>query len=224
MSNLFDLFKQIETPQANAGGKVEYLIVCLGNPGADYTFTRHNTGFLAADYAAQKFHFQINRLKYHALVGETALAGKRVLVMKPQTYMNNSGEAVGEAASFYKIPPDHVIVLCDDITLAPGRIRIRNKGSAGGHNGLKSIIEHLGSDGFLRVRIGVGERSDPRIDLADWVLGKIPESDKEALFEAIGNAISACERIIGGDLAGAMNLYNRAPETGKPAQTERNDP
>ncbi len=211
--SIFDLFKQIES-QKTPTGPVEAIVVCLGNPGDKYTFTRHNAGFLAADYLTQKWSFRIDRLKFHALTGEVTVAGKRVLFMKPQTYMNASGQAVKEAADFYKLDVKNVIVLCDDITLAPGRLRIREKGSHGGHNGLKSIIKYMGADSFMRVRIGVGERPDPRYDLGDWVLGTIPEGDRQALFDAITHTPTALEMLLQGQLQKAMGLINGI---GKPA-------
>lgn len=192
----------------NKGGAYEYMIVGLGNPGAKYEMTRHNAGFLAIDMLAMKQNKEIKRLKYHALIGDAVIEGKKCLLMKPQTFMNNSGEAVAEAARFYKIPPQNIIVLSDDISLDVGKIRIRRKGSAGGHNGLKSIIAHLGSDEFPRVKIGVGKKPDAYTDLADWVLGRFPKELEPQLKEALENANGAISLIVQDKFDRAMNLYN----------------
>ena len=156
MSNIFDLFKKIERRESTA--PVSAILVGLGNPGLEYERTRHNVGFVSIDYIAEKLGARIDRLKFHALVGEATVGESRVLLMKPTTYMNNSGVAVQEAAAFYKISPERVIVLHDEISFEPGKIRLRRKGSAGGHNGLKSIIAHLGSEDFPRIKIGVGQK------------------------------------------------------------------
>ncbi|MGN0530876.1 MAG: aminoacyl-tRNA hydrolase [Eubacterium sp.] len=190
------------------GSALEYIIAGLGNPGAKYEMTRHNAGFLALDLYAVKNNADIKKLKYHSLVREVTVSGKRCLLMKPQTFMNNSGEAIGEAAKFYKIPPERVIVISDDTTLDVGKIRIRRKGSAGGHNGLKSIIAHLGSEDFPRVKIGVGKKPDAYTDLADWVLARFPKESEADLKNALENALSAVELIVAGETDKAMNLYN----------------
>ena len=190
------------------GSAFEYIIAGLGNPGAKYEMTRHNAGFLALDLFAVKNNADIKKLKYHSLVREVTISGKRCLLMKPQTFMNNSGEAIGEAARFYKIPPERVIVISDDTTLDVGKIRIRRKGSAGGHNGLKSIIAHLGSEDFPRVKIGVGKKPNAYTDLADWVLARFPKESEEDLKQALENALSAVELIVAGETDKAMNLYN----------------
>ena len=179
MSNIFDLFRKIESPASSQ--KITRLVVGLGNPGEKYDGTRHNAGFIALDAIARAQNAAPFRLKFHALVSECTVGEERVLLMKPETFMNLSGEAVGEAARFYKLSPEQIVVLCDDISFAPGKMRIRRKGSAGGHNGLKSIIAHLGSDAFVRFRLGVGEKPSPAYDLADWVLGKFPKEDLAAL-------------------------------------------
>lgn len=186
----------------------EFLIVGLGNPGKKYEFTRHNTGFLTADVLALKFSFKIDRLKFKSLMGELNLNGHRCIVMKPQTFMNNSGEAVREAASFYKIPPENVIVMYDDISLPVGKLRIRRKGSDGGHNGIKSIIYHLRSDQFPRIKIGVGEKPHPDADLADWVLSGFSKQELLELRSASDKACEALELIVEGNTEKAMNLYN----------------
>ena len=190
------------------GSAFEYIIAGLVNPGAKYEMTRHNAGFLALDLYAVKNNADIKKLKYHSLVREVTVSGKRCLLMKPQTFMNNSGEAIGEAAKFYKIPPERVIVISDDTTLDVGKIRIRRKGSAGGHNGLKSIIAHLGSEDFPRVKIGVGKKPDAYTDLADWVLARFPKESEADLKNALENALSAVELIVAGETDKAMNLYN----------------
>ncbi|MBD8974428.1 MAG: aminoacyl-tRNA hydrolase [Clostridiales bacterium] len=189
-------------------GAYDYIIAGLGNPGAKYEMTRHNAGFLAIDMLAMKQNKEIKRLKFHALTCDAEIEGKKCLLMKPQTFMNNSGEAIGEAAKFYKIPPQNIIVLSDDISLDVGRIRIRRKGSAGGHNGLKSIIAHLGSEDFPRVKIGVGKKPNAYMDLADWVLGRFPKELEPQLKEALENADGAISLIVQDKFDRAMNLYN----------------
>lgn len=189
-------------------GAYDYIIAGLGNPGAKYEMTRHNAGFLAIDMLAMKQNKEIKRLKFHALTCDAEIEGKKCLLMKPQTFMNNSGEAIGEAAKFYKIPPQNIIVFSDDISLDVGRIRIRRKGSAGGHNGLKSIIAHLGSEDFPRVKIGVGKKPNAYMDLADWVLGRFPKELEPQLKEALENADGAISLIVQDKFDRAMNLYN----------------
>lgn len=189
-------------------GAYDYIIAGLGNPGAKYEMTRHNAGFLAIDMLAMKQNKEIKRLKFHALTCDAEIEGKKCLLMKPQTFMNNSGEAIGEAAKFYKIPPQNIIVLSDDISLDVGKIRIRRKGSAGGHNGLKSIIAHLGSEDFPRVKIGVGKKPNAYMDLADWVLGRFPKELEPQLKEALENADGAISLIVQDKFDRAMNFYN----------------
>ena len=189
-------------------GAYDYIIAGLGNPVAKYEMTRHNAGFLAIDMLAMKQNKEIKRLKFHALTCDAEIEGKKCLLMKPQTFMNNSGEAIGEAAKFYKIPPQNIIVLSDDISLDVGKIRIRRKGSAGGHNGLKSIIAHLGSEDFPRVKIGVGKKPNAYMDLADWVLGRFPKELEPQLKEALENADGAISLIVQDKFDRAMNLYN----------------
>ena len=206
MSNIFDLFKKIETtPQ----GPVSFIVVGLGNVGKQYELTRHNAGFLAIDRIAEKYGAKIDRVKFHATVGECTIGGKRVLLMKPTTLMNRSGLAVGEAASFYKIPAENILVLHDEISFDPGMLRIRRKGSAGGHNGLKSLISSLGSDEFPRVKIGVGKKPNPEYDLADWVLGKMPEGDMKAMSSRFDDIAVAAEMIVKGDIDGAMAKFSK---------------
>ena len=189
-------------------GPVEFIVAGLGNPGQEYENTRHNAGFVTIDRFAEKHNVQINRLKYKALCGECTAGGKRVLLMKPQTFMNNSGQSVTQAMSFYKIPPERVIILLDDISLEPGRLRIRRKGSDGGQNGLKNIIYLSGKDTFPRVKIGIGAKPNPGWDLAKWVLSRFTPDEQKLLQEAADKACIALELIIGGDIDRAMNLYN----------------
>ena len=193
--------------RAKSGG-VSWLLVFLGNPGKEYENTRHNMGFWAADALESKAKISINRLKYKALTATCTLGGEQVLAMKPQTYMNLSGEAVGEAARFYKIPPEKVIVIYDDVSLPAGKLRVRPSGSAGGHNGIKSIISHLGSDKFPRVKIGVGAPQHPDHEMVDWVIGKITAEEKKALLPATAKAVDAAECIIEKDVSTAMNRFN----------------
>lgn len=208
MSNIFDLFKQIEKKSDAPSGNITHLVVGLGNPGEKYVKTRHNVGFLTMDYIADKLNIKITRVKFKALVGEGDINGKRVLFMKPQTFMNNSGEAVREAADFYKIPVGNIIVIFDDISLQPGKMRIRQKGSDGGHNGIKSIIYHLNSNEFPRIKIGVGAKPNPEYDLADWVLGNITKEDTEATINCIEKAYSALPYMIDGNTEKAMGMFN----------------
>lgn len=208
MADIFDLFKKIADEKKTDSGNIEYLIVGLGNPGEKYTYTRHNAGFLAMDYISQKTCCKVNKVKFKALVGDCTIGGHRVLLMKPQTYMNNSGEAVREAADFYKIPADKIIVISDDVAQAPGRMRIRKSGSAGGQKGLNSIIVHLGSDQFTRIRIGVGEKPNPEYDMADWVLGKIPEEDQKKLFSIFGCVNDSLPLLLDGKIDDAMGKFN----------------
>ena len=189
-------------------GKPEYIVAGLGNPGKDYAATRHNAGFMALDHLAQRLNAKVNRAKFDALCGDAGIGGRAVLLMKPQTYMNASGIAISAAAEYYKIPPEHVIVLCDDITQAPGKLRIRRSGSAGGHNGLKSIIGMLDSENFPRIRLGIGEKPSAEYDLAAWVTGKFSDADRKALASRFDDVYHALELIIAGDFERAMCLYN----------------
>ena len=207
MSNIFDLFKKIEKKADTT--PVSFIIAGLGNPGQQYQKTRHNVGFVAVDYIAAKLGVKIDRAKFHSLVAEAKIGEVRVLLMKPETYMNNSGVAIGEAAAFYKIPAERVLVLHDEISFDPGLMRIRRKGSAGGHNGLKSIIAHLASEEFPRVKIGVGKKPTPEYDLADWVLGKLPKDDSDKIDARLGDIYAAAELIARGDIDGAMQKYSK---------------
>ena len=208
MADIFDLFKKIESAPASKSGQVAWLIVGLGNHGTEYVRTRHNVGFAAIDALALSIGCKIDRAKYHALIGEGTIDGQRVILMKPQTYMNASGKAVAEAANFYKLDAAHILVYSDDISLAPGRLRVRKDGSAGGHNGLKSIIECIGSQDFPRIKIGVGQKPTPEYDLADWVLGRLPLADGDAIDARHGDLIAGTKAILKGDFDLAARLCN----------------
>lgn len=205
--SIFDLFKKIESEKAPQGA-VSCVIVGLGNPGEKYVYTRHNAGFLALDYLCQSLGVKCDRARFKSLTCEATVGGKRVLIMKPQTFMNASGEAVREAMAFYKLTPDDVFVISDDTTLDVGKMRIRKKGSAGGHNGLKSIIENLGTDAFPRIKIGVGQKPSPDYNLADWVLGVIPKADRETLFAVLEKCPDALSLIVKGEFELAMQKFN----------------
>ncbi len=204
---IMDIFAQLES-QRKPAGKPEWIIAGLGNPGLVYEKTRHNAGFIAMDFLAQKEQIQINRMKFKAYCGDVTLGEHRCLLLKPQTYMNNSGEAVAEAMQFYKIDISHLIVVFDDISLAPGKLRIRRKGSAGGHNGIKSIIELTGSENFSRIKLGVGQKPNKNMNLADWVLSKFSEQELEEMQKSAGNACEALKLIVDSQTDKAMNLYN----------------
>ena len=185
-----------------------WLVVGLGNPGDKYEGTRHNAGFLVADELGERGNFPIQRLRFKALTNAAVIGGQGVLVMKPTTYMNLSGEAVGEAARFYKLAPDHVLVISDDVDLPLGKLRIRTNGSAGGHNGLKSIIQHLGTDQFPRLKVGVGGKPHPDYDMGDWVLGKFQGEDKKVMDGAVARAADAVECFLRDGPQKAMNRFN----------------
>ena len=187
---------------------VSWLIVGLGNVGDKYEGTRHNVGFRVADELAERAGVPVQRLKYRALTGQAEIGGARVLLMKPVTFMNLSGEAVRPAADFYKVPPDHILVLSDDVSLPVGKLRIRRGGSAGGHNGLKNIIQHLGTDQFPRVKVGVGEKPHPDYDMADWVLGKFQGEDRKAIDQAVQRAADAVECLLREGPERAMSRFN----------------
>ena len=191
----------------NTGG-AEWLLVGLGNPGTQYENTRHNVGFLVADELAERQNAPIQRLKFKALTNLLTISGEKVLVMKPVTYMNLSGESVGEAARFYKIPADHVLVISDDVSLPAGKLRIRGGGSAGGHNGLKNIIQHLGTDKFPRIKVGVGSPRPGEHDMVDWVMGKPMGEDRTAVEDALDRAGDAAKTLITEGIDRAMNRFN----------------
>ena len=187
----------------------DFLVVGLGNPGLQYEKTRHNVGFMSADLLMKKEGGEFTKHKIDSHYGECEIGKKRILVMKPQTFMNNSGTAVSAVSKFYKIPLDKIIIISDDISLDVGKIRIRRKGSHGGHNGLKDIFQLLGTDNIMRIKIGVGAKPHPDYDLADWVLGKFPKEDEENLNTALENSVKAIEEIIKRGIDSAMNKYSK---------------
>ncbi|MBO5184404.1 MAG: aminoacyl-tRNA hydrolase [Clostridia bacterium] len=189
-------------------GPFDYMIVGLGNPGKKYEFTKHNAGFLCVDLLAQQLGVKIDRLKFKSLMGDVRINSKRCLLLKPQTFMNLSGEAVREAAQFYNLPPERIIVIFDDISLEPGRLRIRRKGSDGGHNGIKSIIYQLQSDAFPRIKLGIGAKPHPDFDLAYWVLEPFTNEALKALRTAADNACEAVGLMVDGKIDEAMSRYN----------------
>ena len=193
---------------AFGNGGYQWLLVCLGNPGREYEGTRHNIGFLTADELERREGVKINKLRYRALTGDFRAGGERVLVLKPQTYMNLSGESVKLAGGFYKIPPDHVLVVSDDVALPLGKLRVRAGGSAGGHNGLKNIIAHLGTDQFPRIRVGVGAPEHPDHEMIDWVIGKFSPAEKKVVDEAVSRALDAALCVIERGVGEAQNRYN----------------
>lgn len=191
-----------------SGGGSSWLLVGLGNPGNQYAATRHNMGFMALDRLADREGFRFNKLRFRAWTGQWKVGDQQVLVMKPQTYMNLSGESVGEAARFYKIPADHVLVISDDVSLPAGKLRIRGGGSAGGHNGLKNIIQHLGTDRFPRIKVGVGSPRPGEHDMVDWVMGKPMGEDRTAVEDALDRAGEAAKALITEGIDRAMNRFN----------------
>ena len=192
----------------NKTGGAEFLVVGLGNPDRKYENTRHNCGWLALDHIAEKRGCKVNKIKYKSFVGQCIIAGKKVMLMKPTTYMNNSGQAVVEAMNFYKIKPENVIVIFDDVSLDVGKMRVRQKGSDGGQKGMRSIIYLSGSDEFPRIKIGIGAKPDPDWDLADWVLSKFTSDELKLLEKLFDNANEAVELIIEGKIDRAMNRFN----------------
>lgn len=189
-------------------GTYEYLIVGLGNPGKQYENTRHNAGFICLDFFAEKEGIKIDRLKFKSLMGEGRIKGHRCLFLKPQTFMNLSGEAVRDAADFYKIKPENIIVIYDDISLEPGKVRIRRKGSDGGQNGMKNIIYHMKSDAIPRIKVGIGAKPNPEYDLADWVLSRFSRDEAEKIKAAAEKAATALEFMVEGNIDAAMSKVN----------------
>lgn len=187
---------------------VEYMVVGLGNPDKKYENTRHNTGFICLDKVAEKFGANVNRIKFKSLVGECTIDGKKVLLMKPQTYMNNSGQAVVEAMNFYKIPAENVVLIFDDISLDVGKMRIRRKGSDGGQNGVKNIIYLSGKDTFPRIKVGIGKKPHPDYDLAKWVLSKFSNDEIKLIDQMAENCCEALPYILDSNVDKAMNLFN----------------
>ncbi|MBQ7320089.1 MAG: aminoacyl-tRNA hydrolase [Clostridia bacterium] len=208
MADIFELFKKISKETAPQT-PIAAMVVGLGNPGIRYQWTRHNAGFLAIDALAERYGCRIERSKFQALVGEATISGKRVLLMKPQTFMNNSGNAVTDAANFYKLAPSQIIVLSDDIALDVGKLRVRKSGSAGGQKGLNSIIEIMGSQDFPRIRIGVGQKPSPDYELADWVLSVFTPEQREHLVKNTCPLVcDGVEKLLAGDIDGAMQHCN----------------
>lgn len=191
------------------GGGFDYIIAGLGNPGMQYEKTRHNIGFMAIDALLDDLGAVANRTKFSSLYADVKIGDNRCLILKPQTYMNNSGKAISEAAAFYKVPVSNIIVISDDATLDVGRLRIRSKGSAGGHNGLKDIIELLGSDQFPRLKLGVGQKPHPDFDIKDWVLGKFPKEQEKPLAEIVSKAADAVQCMVKMGTDTAMNRFNQ---------------
>ncbi|MBE6576559.1 MAG: aminoacyl-tRNA hydrolase [Ruminococcaceae bacterium] len=208
MANIFDLFKQISSGESAKSLPVEYIVVGLGNPGRDYENTRHNAGFLTIDHIAEKCGVKIDRARFKALTASASIGGKGVLLMKPQTFMNLSGDAVGEAARFYKVQPENIIVISDDLNLDVGRLRIRKSGSAGGQKGLNDIIEKLGTENIPRVRVGVGKKPHPDFDIKDWVLSNFTKEENAVLKALYDKAYLGVEKIVAGDVDAAMQICN----------------
>lgn len=192
----------------NKPKSIDWLVVGLGNPGKKYEGTRHNAGFMAADALAQQLNITVDRLKFHALIGDGMCGEKRILLAKPQTFMNLSGQAVDEIMQFYKIPPERLLVMCDDISLAPGKLRIRRKGSHGGQNGMRNIIDMVETSDFCRIKLGIGAKPHPDYSLADWVLSHFTAGELKEMAQSAKNAADAAELIVNGQIDRAMNLFN----------------
>ena len=187
---------------------IEYIVAGLGNPDRKYERTRHNAGFMAIDSVSDRLNCQLKTLKFKSYCGQAVIGGKKVLLMKPQTYMNNSGEALVQAMGFYKVPPERTIIILDDISLDVGKMRIRRKGSDGGQRGMASIIYLSGSDAFPRIKLGIGAKPNPEYDLADWVLSRFNDEDCKKMLKICDNVLPALEYIIDGNIDKAMNLFN----------------
>ena len=208
MADIFELFKKI-SGESKSAEPVSFVIAGLGNPGNQYIHTRHNTGFLAIDYICKKYGAKVNRSAHKGLIGDVVIAGKRVLLVKPQTFMNLSGECVRAVLDYYKLTNENLIVIYDDVSLDVGRLRVRRDGSAGGHNGIKSMIEQLGTNVFPRVKVGVGQKPHPDYDLASWVLSEFSEKDLEALDNVFETATLGIEKILNGNIDDAMQICNK---------------
>ena len=207
--SIFDVFARLDAEKkAKPVQPIEWLVVGLGNPGKKYENTRHNTGFRVMDALCKEHSVSCDRSRFQALTGEAVLGGKRVLLVKPQTFMNLSGAAVHEAASFYKIPPERILVIFDDISLPVGSLRIRAKGSAGGQNGVKDIIAQLGSQDFPRIKVGIGAKPHPEYDLADWVLSNVTPDEQEAMNDAVHRAALAVSELIAHGVPAATQKFN----------------
>lgn len=197
-------FKKKQFPSS-----ADYIIVGLGNPGEKYANTRHNAGFMVIDMLAEKYNCKVSRLKFKSLYGDCTIGDSRVILCKPQTFMNLSGEAVRDIAAFYKLPPERVLIIFDDISLDVGKIRIRRKGSAGTHNGMKNIIYLSGVDTYPRIKVGVGAKPHPDYDLADWVLSSFKKDEFEPLKTAVESAVEAAALIVNGKIDNAMNKFSK---------------
>lgn len=189
-------------------GPPEFIIAGLGNPGTKYENTRHNCGFIFLDTLADKYGVKIKKIQFKATTAVADISGHKCLLLKPQTFMNNSGVSVREAATFYKIPPENTIVIFDDVSLEPGNLRIRRNGTDGGHNGIKSVIYHLNANTFPRIKIGIGGNPHPDYDLADWVLSSFKKDEAEKIKQSVENAVGALELMVDGDIEKAMSKYN----------------
>lgn len=209
MADIFELFKKISSENTASREPISHIVVGLGNPGAQYLHTRHNAGFLAIDYICNKYNARVNKSAHKGLVGEATIGGKRVLLVKPQTFMNLSGECVRAVLDFYKISPDNLIIIYDDISLDVGRLRVRRDGSAGGHNGIKSILEHLGTKTFPRIKIGVGQKPHPDYDLASWVLSEFKDDELKALEGTFPTVCEGLEKILTSSIDDAMQICNK---------------
>lgn len=207
--DIFEKLKKLSLEHSEPVGKPEFIVVGLGNPGVTYENTRHNAGFMAIPALEKKYNFNVTTHKFKALTARAVIGGKNCLVMKPETYMNLSGDAVMEAMNFFKIPLNNIIVIFDDISLDVGHMRIRRKGSAGGHNGIKSIIAQCGGEDFPRIKIGVGKKPSPDYDLADWVLSKFTDDELKTLSDVDGRVCEAVELMVQGRISDAMNSFNR---------------
>lgn len=204
---MFNMFKCFNIPRKNSG-KMEYIVAGLGNPGSKYTNTRHNVGFMALDYIAREEGINFSLSRFDSKAAIVNISAKKVLLLKPQTYMNCSGQAVDQALSFYKLTPDNLVVIYDDTTLDVSKIRIRSKGSAGGHNGIQNIIDFVDSEVFTRIKIGVGAKPNKNWDLKDWVLSRFSSEDISKIDESIAMAYLALKLIISGETSQAMNKFN----------------
>ena len=214
MADIFDLFKKIEKKDDSPREPISHILVGLGNPWEKYRLTRHNAGFLTLDHLAQTYGIKVDRSRFHALCGEGRIGSHRVLLMKPQTLMNASGLAVQEAAAFYKIAPENILVISDDIAQAPGKMRLRKKGSAGGQKGLNDIIVCLGPDGFPRLRMGVGAKPHPDYDLAAWVLSEFSKQELSLLQGCFSDACRGIEKVLNGQFDDAVQICNsHTPDT-----------
>lgn len=200
------MFSKFSKPATT--GSVEYLVVGLGNPGREYENTRHNCGFIALDYMAEKLNCKINKIKFKSTIGECDINGHKCLLMKPSTFMNLSGQAVVEAMNFYKIKPQNVIIIFDDISLDVGKMRIRRKGSDGGQRGMQNIIYLSGSQDFPRIKVGIGKKPHPEYDLKKWVLSRFSDADKKLMMPLLDNICDAVSHIVDNNIDKAMNLYN----------------